>query len=227
MSRKRSNSEPPETMTWPRAIPIIVVAIILDLLRALFEMLWFFGPAIAALACTGLVNGALGTSIAATAGKVVAASCTSAAAVAGFFGIETTETIGVIMADAVGFVGFLILLFWIVKANPRLLKVGATSWLSGGLGISVIPFIGTFPIFSVLLFKLYQRQIQVETATLKSWEQERAAEQIQEREQRAMQLMQLHEAQLAQIETQEAANADSYSETEQDEEIHGEMLRAA
>lgn len=227
--KKNSSSRPPKTMTWSRAIPIIAVACILDLTRMFFEMFWFFGPAIAALLCTNVVNSAFGMVVAGVGGKIVAAGCGGAAAVAGFFGIELTETFGTVMSDAVGLAAFLILGFWLITRNARIFTVnkGGWLWLTGGLGISIIPFIGTFPAFSVILWRLYKRQIKIEAAVLKKWEKEQIERQRQEREQQAMQLMQLRETQLAEIETQEAENDTQYLETAQDGEIHENMFKAA
>ncbi len=229
MPRGISNSEPPEAMTWSKAVPIIVVAGILDLTRMFFEMFWFFGPALAALWCTDVVNTTFGMTVAGVGGKIAATGCSVAAATAGFFGIELTETFGAIMADAVGLAAFLILSFWLLMGNKRIftLNNGNWFWLIGSLGVSIIPFIGTFPAFSVVLLRLYGRQIKIETATLNKWKKEQIEIRQQEREWQAIQLMQLREAQLSQIETQETGNDDSYMETVPGEEIPEEMFKAA
>lgn len=222
MPQKRNNPEPPPTMTWGKAVPVITVAGLLDLLRMFFEMFWFFGPALAALACTGIVNNAVNTSVTTLAGKAVATGCTAAAGVAGFFGVEITETFGIIMADAVALLGFLILLLWVLMTNARLFKAdGGMFWFVASFGLSEIPFIGTFPAFSVVLYMLYRRQIKADATALKRWKEEQAERQRLEREEQRAQILQLRNAQAAE-DMQNAMNEDQYEAQSPDE-----LLRAA
>lgn len=223
MPQKRNSTEPPTTMTWSKAVPVIVVAGLLDALRMFFEMFWFFGPALAAVACTGIVNNAINTSVTAMAGKLVATGCTAAAGVAGFFGVEITETFGIIMADAVALMSFLILLLWVLMTNARLFKAssGGMFWFVASFGLSEIPFVGTFPAFSVVLFLLYRRQIQADARTLKKWNAEQAERQRLEREEQLAQIVQLRNAQAAE-DAREAANEDHYEAQSPDE-----LLKAA
>ena len=186
-------------MTMAKALPVIVVAGIFDLVRMFFEMFWFFGPALAAFACTSFGNGVINTDVTTMAGKAVATVCTAGATVAGLFGFELTASLGTVMADAMALVGFLVLGLWVVMTNARIFKVNRSGalWFTGSLGVGVIPFIGTFPVFSVVLFMLYRRQIKVETAALRRWEMEQAEMQQLEREQQVAQLMQVRAAELA------------------------------
>lgn len=208
MPREGNNQSPPPMMTGSKAFPVIIAAGVLDAIRIFFVMFWFFGPALAAVACTSVINDAFNTGVAATAGKMAAAGCTAVSGVAGFFGVGIIETFGVIMSEAMGLLGFLALVFWILMTNARLFKVNRSGmlWLSGGLGLSVIPFIGAFPFFSVVTWKLYKRQIKVEMAARKRWETERAAVQLQEREQQAAELMQVRATR------QQAANDEFYAQ---------------
>ena len=95
-------------MTWTKALPVLAVCLIFDVVRFLFEQFWFFGPALAGVYCTvestGVVTkltaGVLG-------GKTAVAFCAAASGVLGYFGAPAIETFGVVMAIAVGFLGWL------------------------------------------------------------------------------------------------------------------------
>ena len=223
---QNKSSAPPQTMTWSKASPVLVVAVIVDLARAFFEMFWFFGPAIAAMGCTGVVNNFIGTSVASVVGKVVAVTCTGAAGAAGFFGSEVTIVFGTIMAIAVGLMGFIVLGILILTTNARLFRVNMTGslWFLGGLAISEIPFIGTFPAFSVILWKLYRKQIKIEGTALKKYQAEQAALIQQEREQSIAEFVRTREESFEILETQEAAN-DSFFE--EDGQSMGYVRKAA
>jgi hypothetical protein len=185
-------------MTWGKATPVLAVAVIFDLIRCFFEWFVFFGPALGAVVCTAGINSVVGTTIAATGGKVVATVCTAAGVAGGIALSETTETIGEIMSIAIGFAGFLTLGLWIIIANPRIFKVNVSGswWFIGGFGISEIPFVGSIPAFSIVLYKLYRTQIKIEKANLKKWESEQENNRLQERNQRVAELMQEQQAQL-------------------------------
>ena len=183
-------------MMWGKAMPVIVIAVVFDLMRIFFQQFWFFGPAVAAVGCTAGVNSIVETTIAETAGKAVAIGCGAVAGAAGFYGVGVFETFGVIMAMAVGLAGFLTLGIWIAASDSRLFKVNKSGWLwlTGGLGVAEIPFIGTFPAFSVVLWILYRRQIKIEKAGLKRWQQEQAQLASQDRENQIAELMQMSAA---------------------------------
>ena len=199
MPQNRNNPEPPPTMTWPKAIPILVTAGICDLFRGFFELFWLFGPALVGAGCTLGVNSALRTTLAETTGKLVAGGCTIVAGAAGYFGSEVFVGFGDIMAMAIGLASFLLLGMWILKKNARIFKVNATGswWFIGGFAGSVVPFVGTIPMFSVVLYKLYKTQIRIEKAAFKKWKKEQEDNRLQERDQKIAYLMQAQSAQLA------------------------------
>ncbi len=214
MPRKRSSQEPP-VMTLGKALPVIVIAFIFDALRFMFEWFVISGPALAAVYCTvkasGVVQmvtfGLLGTK---TAGLI----CSAAAIAAGTAVAGATAAFGAVMAMAVGFAGFLTLVLLLMITNARIFKVNKSGllWLVAGLGVAEIPFIGSFPAFSVILWRLYRRQIKVEKAAHERWEKENADAQLQERNQQALQIMQIQAAQQARFMEQEAANEEQYAE---------------
>ncbi len=187
MPRSRNNSsEPPPTMTWSKATPVLVVAVLFDVVRIFFEMFWFFGPALAALYCTSTVSGWVGS-----LWGLTAAACVAGAAKAGVAVSAVTIPFGTVMAIAVGLFGWLTIGFLLMSTNARIFKVpGNALWLIASLGIAEIPLIGTIPSFTLALWRMYRKQIKAETAALRRWEKENAEAQLQEREQRVAQLMQ-------------------------------------
>ena len=121
---------------------------------------------------------------------------------AGFFLSETTEAFGAVMSDIIGFAGFLTLSLWIVMSNKRLFVVNPSGSLQflASFGLCEIPFVGTVPAFSIMLYLLYRKQIKIEKAALKKWEQEQEQIKLQERNQRVAELMQAQQMQLAEAE---------------------------
>jgi hypothetical protein len=168
-------------MTWGKAAPILALAAVVDASRIFFTMFWLFGPALAVAYCANQTSGFLGTYI----GK---AACAAGAAAVGYFGAPALITFGTVMAMAVGLMGFLLLGFLLLAMNSRMFTVNASSWLwlTGGLGVSVVPFIGSLPAFSAVLYSLYRRQIKIERANRKKWERANAQRLRQERTQAAL-----------------------------------------
>lgn len=184
-------------MTWAKATPVLVVAGIFDLLRMFFEMFWFFGPALAAVACTAGVNSYVGTTVAETAGKAVAVVCGAVAGVAGYFGSPAITAFGVVMAMAVGLFGWLVIGGWMMMTNARIFKEneGNALWFVGSLIVSEIPIVGTIPGITGATFKMYRTQIKKDKENLKKYNESQAAAQAQERDQKIAQLMQARAAQ--------------------------------
>lgn len=226
MPQKRNSQEPPKVMTWSKALPVLAVAGILDALRMFFEMFWLFGPALAAVYCTAKASGSVAAVTLGLLGtKTTALVCTGAAAVGGAALSELTVPFGVIMAIALGLLGWMLiggLIF--MQGNARIFKVNAGNffWFSFSLCFSEVPFINTLPILTVTIWKMYAAQIKKEEAELRLYEKEQAEAQQLERDQQIAQIAQFRAAQLAQVEAQEAANEDLY-----EEEIPDEVYKAA
>lgn len=221
MPQNRNSAKPPEAMTWGKAMPMIVVAGVFDLVRIFFEMFWFFGPALVAAYCSMQASDWVGH-----LWGLTEAACTAAAGAAGFYGAAVTIPFGTTMAMATGLFGYLTIGLWILMRNPRIFIANASGslWLAGSFGVSVVPLVGAIPAFSLVLWRLYRTQIRVETAALKKWEKEHAAAKRQERErQQAAALMRMQQA---------AANDEAYEQAaaasdEPYDEVSGEMRRAA
>ncbi len=204
-------------MTWPKASPVLTVAVVFDLLRIFFEFFWFFGPVVAAVACTATATSAAGTSMAGIAGKAVAAGCTTIAGGLGFFGVGAIETFGVIMAMATGFLGWLVIGLMLMLMNARIFKeeAGHALWFVASLAIAEVPLIGAIPSFTLSTWRMYHIQIKSEKAKMKKYQQEQGALQQKQRQQAMMeaQLMQYQASQIAQTE-QEASNDAAYAAEE-------------
>jgi len=206
------SSPPPEVMTWPKAIPTLVFAVLFDALRFMFEQFWFFGPAIAAAYCTTKVSDAVGTAIGATL-------CSAGAGVAGYFGAPAIIAFGVVMAMAVGFSGWLVIGGWLMMTNARIFteNAGHSLWFVGSLILSEIPIVGSIPGFTGVTIKMYYTQIKKDKENMAKYEKEQATQQSQDQNQRNAELEQERTAQLEQAEQQEAEN----------EEINKEEMREA
>jgi hypothetical protein len=218
---KTSLGPPPPVMTWRKALPVLAVALVSDLLRLFFHMFWFFGPALFAIYCTHTASGWVSS----LAG-LTAFACSLGAVAAGSALVAVTAPIGVIMATAVGFIAFLVLGFWIVSSNMRLFKTAATApaYFVGAFAFGEIPFLGALPVFTFVIWKLYKTQIQVEQLALETWEKEHAAEQQRIRQQQISQLMQVRAYEAAQAQGQQAANDAIYAQqteqaTQEEEEV--------
>lgn len=200
MRQKRNNPKPPPTMTWKKASPVLVISVVFDALRLLFQMFWFFGPALAALYCTSKISGAVGT-------YGGGALCAAGATAAGFFGAPAIAAFGVVMAMAVGLFGWLAVGGWLMATNSRIFKENAL-WFVGSLLFSEVPFIGAIPVITVSVWKMHSNQIKIEKAVYKKWQKENAAAELQERRQQEVQLMQARATQ------QQAANDEMYNQEE-------------
>jgi signal transduction histidine kinase len=211
------NSSPPDVMTVPKALPILILAVLFDVARMFFQLFWFFGPALASAYCTNTATGVVGS-----LWGLTAAACTAGAATLGVAAVAPITGFGVVMAMAVGLAGFLILGLCILIGNRRLLKAQASGfmWLAGGFGISQIPFIGTLPSYTIVLSKLYRTQIKVERAAYKKWQSDQAAAQLQMSNQQAQQQASLQQVAQQQqfMKEQEAANDALEEEAAQREE---------
>ena len=231
MPNRTDLGPPPETMTWGKASPIFIVAGIFDALRLMCEQLWFFGPALVALYCADKVGGI------ALVGGLLVKACIAGAAVGGAYGLPIIEALGIILAIAVGFMGWLIVGLMLVMTNRRIFKENSLNivWFAGSLLISEIPFVGTLPALSGTLFKMYRTQIHKEKAALAEYKKKSEEARVQERQRQAAEVMQMRAMQQDQeqaIEEEagaetEAANDESYAEQEEEEETKRVETEAA
>lgn len=190
MPRKRSDQEPPPAMTWAKASPVLVLCIVFDALRFMFNQFWFFGPVLIGIGTGAAVGG--------VTGKVTGVIAGGASAL----GAPELQVFGMVMAMAVGLFGWLTIGLLLITTNTRIFKenAGNTIWFVAGLGISEIPFIGALPALTGTVLKMYGTQIKKEKAMLRKYEKEHADAQLRERNRQAAELMQVRAAQLAQDE---------------------------
>lgn len=187
-------------MTWAKASPVLAVCVAFDALRMFFEQFWFFGPALAAAACTGVVSSVVGK-----LGGLTAAACTAGGGVLGYFGAGPIEAFGVIMAMAVGLMGWLAIGLMLIVSNARIFEenAGHALWFAGSLLVSEVPIVGTIPALTIVVWRMYHVQIKKETAALQKYESEQAAAIAAERDEQqrqAAKLIQARGTQLAQAE---------------------------
>ena len=225
MPLKRNNQSAPPVMTWTKATPVLVVAILFDAVRLFFALFWLLGPALAALYCTvkgsgladALTFGLLGT-------KTAAVVCSAAAIVAGTAVSAATTAFGVMMAMAVGIFGWLTVIFLILITNSRLFRDDASSilWTIGSLALSEIPFLDALPALTATVWRLYHAQIKGDKKKRAAYEKE--TRQYEAQRQRT-ELAQLQALQVEQLARQEAANDATAAASANDEE-YGEEIPA-
>lgn len=179
------SSGPPPAMTWSGAAPVLILAVIFDILRFLFEWFVFFGPALAAGLCTAATGGTLSLGV----------ICGVAAAGGGIAAAPALETFGIVMAMAVGLIGWLVIGIILLKANARIFRENAVWFVASLLG-SELPFLGSIPFMTAILWRMYAVQIRKEKDGLRRYQDAQTAEQLRQRQQLA-----------AQIASQEAAAA--------------------
>lgn len=164
-------------MTWTRAAPVLAVSAVFDAFRLIFEMFWFFGPALAALYCTIKASGALEAWTFGLLGTNTAAlACAAGAGAIGAMGVGIIAPFGVVMAMATGLAGWLTVGITLLVTNGRIFKENAL-WFAGGLLVSEIPIVGSIPAITLVVWKMYRTQIRIEKEALKKFEKERTEEQ--------------------------------------------------
>ncbi len=209
----RNNNKPePEVMTWRKAMPILIVCFLFDALRFFFNMFWFFGPALAGVLCT-----VVGSSyLPGDAGTYVAGGvCSVAAVAAGVVAVKATTAFGVVMAMAVGLIGWLTVLLMQILNNINIFKENFAMLLrfAVGLLIGVTPIISALPALTTVNIVMFHIQIKKGKEAHKKWEEETAdarAREQQQRAQQAQQSQQMQQTQAEQIAEQE--------ETQQEEQ---------
>jgi len=219
--RRGASSEPPPVMTWGKALPVLIIAVIFDALRFMFEWFILFGPAIAAAYCTAKGSSYIGI----TASGVL---CSAGATVGGFFGATFIGPFGMIMAIVTGLAGWLVILILLLIFNGRIFKENAL-WFGASLLVSEVPFVGSIPALTIVMWRMHHVQIKIEKEALKKWKKENADAQLQERRQQIAeqaQMIQYQAGQVAQAQ-QEAANDAMAIEAANDERIPEEVRKAA
>jgi hypothetical protein len=185
-------------------------------------MFWFFGPALAALYCTVKVSDSIGS-----LGGIVAGACTAGAATAGGLAFGAIEMFGVVMAMAVGLIGWLTIFLIQLINNAGIFKENFSMIirLAVGLLISEIPIINALPSLTIINITMFHIQIKKGREALEKWEKENATALAQEREQQAQQVAQsqaTQQMQFAQQQEQEEQNADEEARAQTEREEVGE-----
>jgi hypothetical protein len=168
-------SSPPDTMTWSRAAPMLVVSGILDFIRICFEWLGFLAPILAGVLAVSALDSSAWTSWLPGFAKDLAGLSAAALAAAAF---PVLEALGIILSMATGFFSWLAIGIWLAFSNRRIFKANAFNllWFVAGLGVDEIPFVSGFvPGLTLTLWNMYRTQIKKEKAALRAWEAENQA----------------------------------------------------
>lgn len=164
--RTRSSDPGPEppVMTWMKATPTLAVTSVFDSLRFMFEWFWVFGAALGGTVVGVWLSNWLPSSAATLVGGGVAG-------VTGFFAGAALEAFGVVMAMAVGFLGWLTMGILLLITNHRIFKANATAglWMLASLMVAETPFIGSIPSLTLTTWRLHHTQIKKEKAAHKAW----------------------------------------------------------
>src|SRR3989344_216103 len=102
-------------------------------------------------------------------------------------------------------------------------------WFGASLLVSEVPFVGSIPALTIVMWRMHHVQIKIEKEALKKWKKENADAQLQERRQQIAeqaQMIQYQAGQVAQAQ-QEAANDAMAIEAANDERIPEEVRKAA
>src|SRR3989344_3593538 len=127
------------------------------------------------------------------------------------------------MAMVVSFAGWLVILIILLVFNQRIFKENAL-WFGGSLLMSEIPLLGSLPVITFVVWRMFSNQIRIETAAMAKWKKEQAEIQKREQGQQIAQMMQMQQAQLAE---QEAANEALYEQAEAANDESTEEMREA
>ena len=196
----------PSAMTWRRATPVFILAIIFDVLRGFFAFFWLFGPALAFMYCDWKVGQYLWSGAASLV-------CSAGAGILGISAFAILAPFGAVMAMAVGFIGFLALFGTVFLSNRRIFHDEPISIIEilGGFALSEVPLLDAIPVFTFLIWRLYGKQIKKDAKKLQEWNKQYAAAMAVRDQEIAGQIMQLQQAQMQEVVAQEAEN-DAYAE---------------
>lgn len=204
--RARESSTPPKTMTWRKAMPIILFALAFDLARVFFNFFWLFGPALLAggigSAASELVGETFGGMVGGAGGLLV-----------GYFGSPVFVFFGIIMAMAVGLLGWMTIITLLLFFNTRIFAPSSFITILLGFGISELPFVSVLPALTGTTLRLYRVQIRRERKALAAWQEEQAALQQQ---QQAEYMTFLVESEQARTYAEEDALEEDATEDEQE-----------
>ena len=198
---------PPAPMTWGKAGFVLVICVIFDIFRLFFQFFWFFGPALAAALCTAGVNTSLGVSIANIAGQATALACTATFGGLGFLAAGPIAAFGVVMAMAVGLLGWMTVGTILLMFNRKIFTENGV-WFGASLLVTQVPFIGSIPAISLATARMYHHQIKLEKAELAKYKKDMAAREREERQQQEAEQMQ------AQALAEQEAAAEAYQEAQ-------------
>ncbi len=174
--KARTSSAPPKTMTWPKAMPIVLVALIFDIARAFFNFFWLFGPAMLAAGVGSAASNATPSLPGSTVSSAIGAGAGALTGLAaGYFGAPVFMFFGVVMAMAVGLLGWMSVIVLLLFFNTRIFSPSSFITMLLGFSLSELPFISALPALTGTTLRLFHVQIKREHKALEVWKKEEAA----------------------------------------------------
>lgn len=201
-------------MTWGKAMRVLAVCVLFDVLRGFFALFWLFGPAAAGWATSAVIGGTLG--------KVAGSAVGLLGAGARFVPIVGPAILlfGVVMAMMVALMGWLVVGAWLVISNRRMFKenAGNVLWYAGSLAVGQVPIINAVPVMTAVIWRLYRTQIKKERTQLAEYNRRKAELEFQKHQELLAQIAQYRAAQAAQAEAEQEDIAQGEAATETTEE---------
>jgi hypothetical protein len=151
-------------MTWRKAAPKLIVCIIFDLLRLIFDFFWLFGPVLVGAAVGGFLASYIGSWL---AGLIGGATGIAAGLTAG----AVFVALGTVLGMVVGVIGWLTILLWQLVTNPRIFHTTFSQklWVFFGWAISELPLLGGLPAMTFTNGRMFHRQIKHDRAAHQAW----------------------------------------------------------
>ena len=214
-SPRNNNQSPPKTMTWAKASLVLALCVIFDALRFLFEQFWFFGPLLIGSGTAVAVSHVVGSQSAGTATGALVGGATA------LLGGPELEVFGIIMAMALGLLGWMVIGFVLLATNARIFKESAvgTIWFVSALFVSELPILGAVPALTIIVWRMYHTQIKKERLALRQYENEQNSLRQQEQEMQAIESMRIQNEMLEQEEEEADAEEIEFESADTDEEI--------
>lgn len=208
MPQKKISGNLPTVTTWGDATPVLVVAVVFDLLRIVCTWLWVFAPGILAVYCVEKIHSAL---LCGTAGTVVGAAAAG-----------PLMAVGALLSTAVGLMGWIFVALVLFLRSP---KVFERSLMQLGLAfiLSEVPLLSSIPSLTIAIWRLFRGQIKEDKEALQAYNKKHAAELAKQRQQAQLALLSQARQRQMLMEEQQMMEAEAALEEERAAEIPDEQ----
>lgn len=209
MPRRRIKEAPPTVTTWGSALPVLIVAVLFDILRAAATWLWLLAPTIAAGLCSHYTGFTL--------------LCVGVSGIAGTAAAPALTMAGAAIAMVIGITGWIVVMLLMLLIAPRVLARGM---LMMGLSFvfSELPILNSVPALTLAIWRMYHQQIKADKEAMKKYQERMAAQKAQETRERMAELARAREEEAyatAELENEvalEQEEADAEQQIAQEEE---------